>query len=470
MSDVNAPSLTGDRPYSDSFANALTGLATSADKSTRGFFAKRPRLASETLENMYEQSALSARIVDRVVDDGTREGFEIKGTDEEFDFASVQSELEDLDALNEVGDAWRWSRLYGGALLVMITADGKKMDQPLNLDNVRKLVALHVVESSHITPVEFNPGLGSRAFRRPKYYEITVPIGDDANLRRIHWSRVIRFDGIKVPPSRRILNNGWGPSVLDRVYTEIAQLGESMGYSRNILHDIALRVYKIDGLREQLCGSAQSAQEVRQVLELLTWSIDNLHALTIDAKDAYQEVNRTVTGIVELVREFIDAMVRATDMPRTVLLGAQTTGLNADADAEIRAWYDNVKSQQKMKLTPALNRLLEVLFAARKNSTQESVPTEWTIEYNALWQPSEGVKAETENKQAQTDSIYITEGVYTADHVTERLQSEGRIPELDSEPEETDPESIAAVEAALPPARAGEMRPAEEPAPEPNAE
>jgi len=49
-----------------------------------------------------------------------------------------------------------------------------------------------------------------------------------------------------------IQKNGWGPSVLDRAYTEISQLGEVMGYCRAIMHDISIQVYKLENLREPL--------------------------------------------------------------------------------------------------------------------------------------------------------------------------------------------------------------------------
>ena len=90
----------------------------------------------------------------------------------------------------------------------------------------------------------------------------------------------------------------------------------------------------------------------------------------------------------------IDALVRATDMPRTIILGEAPGGLNVSGESELRAWYDFVASQQPQKLTPPINRLLEVIFAIRSNKN-ETVPTEWTIEYAPLWQPSEQEKATT---------------------------------------------------------------------------
>lgn len=415
------------RPRTDNYINTITGLGGNPDKSRFSTFVAKPRMDWETLGDTYEQDAIAARIIDRLPDDATREEITLRGEDTEVDFASVQSELEDLDARNRVGDAWRWARLYRGSLLVMNVNDGRKMDKPLNLEAATNLSSLHVVTAEHIQPKDFNPGLGSAAFSEPESYEITVPFGA-GGTREIHKSRVIRFDGVKVPPSRMIDNNGWGPSVLERVQTEITQLGVVIGYARSIIHDISMPAFKLKGLRAMLCGDSKDQAEIRKAIEQLRMSMDNLHLVAIDSEDEYQELNRTVTGLNELMDRFVDALVRATDMPRTILLGEQPGGLNASGDSEIRAWYDFVAAQQKQKLTPALNRLLEVLFAVRKRN-KETVPEEWTIQYAPLWQPSESEAAATEKTKSETAGTYVDMGAIDVGEVRTGLISSGYLPE-----------------------------------------
>jgi phage-related protein (TIGR01555 family) len=418
--------------YQDAYANLLTGLGTGKDKSTYAGFVPRGPIPKEVLDDIYEEDAIAARVVDRLVDDGTREGFTITGEDEGFDFASVQSQLEDLDAVNAVADAWRWSRLYGGALLVMVVNDGRKMDKPLNLEAANKLSSLQVVESPYARPVGYNPGMGARAFRRPEQYEITVDIGaEDNKSRLIHRSRVIRFDGVRVAPSRMIHNEGWGPSVLSRTFTEIQQLGDVMGYARSIMHDISIQVYKLDGLREKLCGSAQDQEEMRAAVEAIRMAVDNLHVLAMDALDDFVTVDRSVAGIDALINQFIDALVRATPYPRTVILGEQPSGLNTNGDSEIRTYFDFVASQQKLTLTPAITRLLEVIFAVRRNRG-EDVPEEWVVKYQPLWQPTEQEAAETFLKNAQAHQILNLNDVESPEEWRAALISAGLITPLET--------------------------------------
>jgi phage-related protein (TIGR01555 family) len=402
-------------PRTDDFLNAVSGLGGSYDKSQYTFFRRRPYLQYDELSDLYEQDAIAARVIDRLVDDATREGFRIVGPDEDFDFDAVSSDLEDLGAITAIGDAWRWARLYGGAIAVMVVADGRKLSEPLDVQQAQRLLSVQVIEAPYAIPSDWNPGLGARGFRDPRRYDVTVVAGR-GDTRSIDASRVMRFDGIRVPPSRLLERYGWGPSLLDRVAREIFQLGEVMGYSRNIIHEMSVMAFKIEGLREQLCGDERSQSEIRKVFETLRFAIDNMNALVLDTKDDYGEISRSTNGLRDMIEEFVSALVRATDMPRTVLLGEQPSGLNANADSEIRSWFDYVHSQQRAVLTPAVNRLLEVYFAVRSNRG-DRVPSEWTIEWNPLWQMDEQQAAQARLTRAQARAIDVNSGAVSADEV-----------------------------------------------------
>jgi phage-related protein (TIGR01555 family) len=441
---------TAPESKADTYGNYLTGLGFCDDVTTAATIVPNIRLAPEQAEILYEQDAIAARIVDRLVDDATREEIILSDVDESgFDFGPVASGLEDLDVRGQLGDAWRWSRLYGGALAILNVNDGRPMHEPLDMDNVTKLNGIRVVEAPWVTPAPHSFAMGSNGFRRPEFYSVNFTTG---RTKDIHWTRVIRFEGIKTPPRVMERNRGWGPSVLDRVRTEISQLGESMRYGRNILQRISILVLKIDELRKRIEGNKEGSAEMQKMVRNFQFSIDNLHMLLLDNSDDLSESTRTVSGITDLMERFVSALVRATDMPRTVLLGEQPAGLSANADSEIRAWYDYVRGQQRAVLTPAISRVLEVVFAIMRNSGQDA-PEEWTVDYKPLWQPSEKEQAETRLLQAQVDDSYMLSGVYSDEEVRARLISEGQldaepgspVPEDEEEPEE-DPNSLELLE------------------------
>lgn len=416
-------------PKADDYANAVTGLGGPPDKSQFSWFQRQPRLHPEELHVWYEQDALASRLIDRLPDDATREGFELTGEDESFNWNAVQSDLEDLDALNAIADGWRWARLMGGSLIVLAVNDGRKFDEPMDMSKVRSLEGIQVIESTWVQPEGFEAGLGSRSFRLPTHYNVHINHAA-GRVRKIHRSRVIRLDGMKVSAAHQIAGGGWGPSILQRVATQLRQLGEVMGYSRSIAHNISVPVMKFAGFRTALKGDAKSQREVSQMMETIRMVMDNLHILALDKQDEIGEAKRDVSGLEKLIEKFVDGLVRATDMPRTILLGEQPGGLGASADSEIRAWYDHVHAKQRQVLTPVMNRILEVMLAIRRNRG-EKVPTEWQVVWNQLWQPTEHEMAQTNLANAQARQIYFSIGGMSTDEIRTKLESEGQIEDAD---------------------------------------
>lgn len=408
----------------DDYFNLLTKLGNAgSDKSMSTGFSAGPELTHQQAEQLYEAESLAARIVDRPVDDATREPFTLAGADKAFDWAGLASELEDHDVVNSLADAWRWARLYGGALAILNVEDGCKPHEKLDLSRAKKLRSIEVVEAPYATPASHISDLRNRGFARPRAYTISTY---GSNVGQIHHSRVIRFDAYKLPPNRMLRRYGWAPSVLNRVWRELRRLGSSMGYAENILHELSVMVLRMKGFREMAAGDERSKEELGKAMHAMRMAVDILHAMVLDADDEYVESTRSVAGLDALLGRFVDAMVRATDMPRTILLGEQPSGLNADAAAEVRGWYDHVATQQQKVLTPALSRVVDVILRLRGNRGAQ-VPTSWTIEYAPLWQPSEKEQAETRAMNAQADIAYVDRGVLSSDEVRGRLRAAGEL-------------------------------------------
>jgi SPP1 gp7 family putative phage head morphogenesis protein/excisionase family DNA binding protein len=162
------------------------------------------------------------------------------------------------------------------------------------------------------------------------------------------------------------------------------------------------------------------------MMETIRFTMDNLHILALDTEDTIGESKRDVSGLEKLIEKFVDGLVRATDMPRTVLLGEQPGGLGANAASEIRSWYDHVHAKQRMVLTPVINRILEVMLNIRANRG-EAVPTEWQVEWKQLWQPTAQEVSQTRLSTAQADQIYFSIGAMSIDEIRTRLEADGEI-------------------------------------------
>lgn len=413
----------------DDYENLVTALGTGKDKSRSTRFGPDHDLDVTELDELYEHEPLAARIVDRVVDDGTREGWSVVGNDPSFNYAELTEGFDAIRVDEAVADGWRWARLYGGAIIIMVVNDNRPMNEQIDLSRANRILALHVIESPFATPRDFRPGLGSSAFRNPEAYDVLAPGGSLS--RSIHSSRVIRIEGIRVPPTRIVARGGWPPSVLDRVWTDLKRLGSVMGYGENIMHELSVMVLKMTGFRTAAAGSGKSKAELQKAVETMRMFIDQLHTLVIDAGDEYVESTRSVSGLDALMGRFVDGLVRVTDMPRTILLGEQPGGLNANADSEIRAWFDFVSSQQRLILQPILNRIvgLELLLREKRGGP---VPLDWSIEFASLWQPTEKEQADTAAVLATAAATLVSAEIASPDEMRAKFVSEGKLDPLPS--------------------------------------
>ncbi|MDR8252560.1 DUF1073 domain-containing protein, partial [Acinetobacter baumannii] len=104
-------------------------------------------------------------------------------------------ELDSLQVWDKINETIRWSRLYGGAIAVMLI-DGQNVSTPLNVNTIGKdqFKGLLVLDRWMVLPdlqdlvTEYGPDYGM-----PKYYDV---ITDSVGLcnQRIHYSRVFRMD------------------------------------------------------------------------------------------------------------------------------------------------------------------------------------------------------------------------------------------------------------------------------------
>jgi uncharacterized protein len=426
-------------PRLDGMLNVLTGLGDPLrDKSEHSTFGRRAPLSYYVLDSLYEQSGLMARLVDLPADEMTREGYELD--DLEADLDEVESQSEDLGILSHVADLHRWGDHYGGALLLLGADDGQSPEMPLDMGRIRKLEGITVVDRHCVEPVI----VGNR---EPEAYILNGLVDTPLQGRVVHRSRVIKHVGIQAAPRRRQDLRFWGIPTAERVWSEFRRIALSLGYSESILHDISVDVWMIGGLVEML--DAGKEDELRERLRQMALFKSVLRAVPMDAgnnerkPEGYTPQSRPVTGIRELLDAFIQALQMAKGWPRSILVGETQGGLNTGSNSgETRAFYALLGATQRNRLTPWVNRVLEVLFASREGPTRGAVPPKWTVRWKPLWSPTDLEREQARKTRAEADAAYVTMAAATPEMVwTTRFEkkSEG---ELDADGPFELPETI----------------------------
>ena len=120
VKSVDAALAMTRQPVGDGLENVVAGLGTDRDKRSYSVWADPRILTRQELENMYRGSWLAKKIVNAVADDMTREWLHCMFDGEELGTTIEQAEKR-FALKRKVNEALRWSRLYGGANIIIGT-------------------------------------------------------------------------------------------------------------------------------------------------------------------------------------------------------------------------------------------------------------------------------------------------------------------------------------------------------------
>lgn len=404
----------------DSWQNALTGLGTNIDPLTRAtqVSTRNQWRNSQTLENLYYEDDICAKIVDKPLDAAMRQSWtpELPGADSEAQDVKERAEriakrARELKADERVVEAARWGRLYGGgAVLLAFGPESGDPGLPRSLTVKPRLQALTVFERDELVPQRWyssamDPDYGHAATWSVFPKAIT---GYDAELGGVvHTSRLLKFEGLPASKMERQRQNGWSPSVLTRVIEPVRDFQQNWRSAGLILQQAHQAVFKLKGLISMI---AEQGNKVQKRMELINMARSVARAVIIDAdSESFDYHSASLAGIDTLLDKFAVRLSAAADIPMTILFGTSPAGMNATGESDTRGWYDTVQSLREQSLGPQLERLVRVIAA----DVGDPEPEAWVIKWPSLWQMSPTQEADYRSKVATTDDVYLRNQVVT---------------------------------------------------------
>jgi len=416
----------------DSWVNAVTGLGTTArDKVYNAFFQRSRRLSDAELEDLYNGDDLAAKIAGKVVEDALRGSYELViGVDEETretvsDAASqaegVRAYLEgELSATPRVREAWTWGRLFGGAAIYVVTDEGRDVPQGESLDegSLRRVLALTVLDKRDLVPNSVYSDPADPRFGTVETYRVNTSgiSSSSVTTATIHETRLVLFGGALTTNREKQTNEGWSLSVLHRPYDVLRSFNTSFQALANILQDASQGIFKMDGLIDMIASGEKGAVATRMGLVDLQRSV--ARSLVIDAeKEDFSRATPTLSGYPEALEILMLRLAAAADMPVAVLFGRAPAGLNATGESDRLLWAQSVESEQRQVADPAFSRLAELVFLSSEGPTGGRIPGSWDIAFPSLVHTTQTEEAAIRKLVAETDAIYLREGVLLPEEV-----------------------------------------------------
>lgn len=399
------------------------GAGSQQDQSTYGFdFLSRDRLK---LEAMYRSSWIVGQVVDVVAEDMTREGINIRGLDDPKDAELIQAKLDELEIWNEITNVIKWGRLYGGAIAVMLV-DGQNVSTPLNIDTVSKdqFKGLMVLDRWLVQPTlqdlvtEYGPDFGM-----PKYYDVTADSLGLSN-QRIHYSRIIRFDGVDLPYWQRIAENLWGQSVIERLLDRLVAFDSTTTGIAQLVYKAHLRTYKVKGLRSIIAAGGKALDGlIKQMEHIRLWQ-SNEGMTLMDSEDEFEAHSYSFSGLDAVLLQFGQQLSGASQIPLVRLFGQSPAGMNATGESDLSNYYDNINQQQERRMRTGLGKLLKIVSLS---ALGKKLPDSFNFDFASLWQMNDVQKADVATKI--TDAVCKAEdqGLITQKTALKELRQSSEI-------------------------------------------
>lgn len=405
------------RARADGWNSVLSGFGMpNHDKRQAGQFQHDEIDPYEAME-MWRGDPLAARIIETKPNEMLRHPFELCIDDDTRDLTKRITALwEDLQFYDALWMALTYENAYGGSAIYLGVNDLQDVSEVLDIERVLEVGFLEVLEPRELQPVRWQRDFTQSDFGKPTHYRLqpVTQMGPSSNDygQVVHSSRLIIFPGIKVS-RRQISNNfGWGDSLLGRCRTALRDYNLSWAAASVLIQDFSQVIYKLKGLSEAI--NFGKDQEIINRIRTIELSRSVLRATLIDADlEEFERKQTPLTGLPELLDRQGKNLATAADIPVTRLMGESPAGLSATGDADIRFFYDGIRSDQNRKLRPPAERLTRIGFSM----LGEQEPKSWSIDFPALWQPTEKEQAETRKIQTDCDTQEIANQTLSPEEV-----------------------------------------------------
>jgi phage-related protein (TIGR01555 family) len=381
--------------YQNFVARLGVGTGNQADGGSYGFNPiTRNRIQ---LEAMYRGSWLVGRVVDAPAEDMTREWVEYKGTLAPEQHTQMAAETRRLGLRAEVNDVAKWARLYGGAVGV-IQINGQDTSTPLRPETVAKgqLQGIAVLDRWMLNP-SFSDLVQAPGpdFGKPTFYKVNAGDTGFTQNQAIHYSRVVRLEGVRLPFFQRQYENGWGLSVIERLFDRLLAFDSTTQGAAQLVYKAHLRTVSVENLREIIAAGGPAMAALTKMFEMIRFMQSNEGLTLIDAKDKFETHQYAFSGLSDILMQFGEQLSGASEIPLVRLFGQSPAGLNSSGESDLRNYYDGISNRQEIELRPGLSRLLPILF---RSTFGADPPPDFDFDFVPLWQLSDTDRAEIADK------------------------------------------------------------------------
>ena len=346
-------------PYTLAAANAYTPLT----------------LNRVTLSYAYMTFGLIQRLINRPVKDALKDGFTVKTSElDKDDLNQLMHELKrnrkrdrgralarptqnmswqasndfGNSDLGSVGKTTAWARLYGGAGLIVNTAQDFRL--PLDPTKITKDTPLEFIDADRWELIMSQTNIWDDKNPTPFCY-YGLPL---------HKSRVVKVLGTEAPSYIRIRLQGWGMSAIECCVRSLQAQIKFEELVFELLDEAKIDVYKILGFTSSLMSADGLERAKARILQ--GNRLKNYHnAVVMDKEDDYdqKQLGTIFSGLSTLWEQLRFNICADTGFPMEVLFGVPSTGFSG-GEGSIKSYNRLVEATRTDEIEPLLCEVVDL--------------------------------------------------------------------------------------------------------------
>ncbi len=401
--------------FDGGYVNLLNKYGTGRDSSEAYVYNADPAIMDTQLTTIYEQNGLFCKIIDAPAEEALKRGIDLSAIADAETADYIENKLDNLNVDEQFIQALIWSRLYGGALAVMLIDDGGKLEDPLNIKKAKSIDEIRVYERSIVQPeyTSLYRGVISDDYTigEPEYYIVSSVYG----RFKVHKSRCLVFKNGKLPEQCSNENyRFWGVPEYVRIKKELRRTSTSHGNADKLLERAVQAVQKIKGLAGMLSTEAGEDMVLKR-LQVIDMAKGLLNTIAIDADgEDYSYSTFSLSGVKDIVDVSCNMLSAITNIPQTILFGRAPAGMNATGESDLENYYNYVERIQRKSVKGNYKRLLNIICSIAVNTREIKEKPVFKLKFMPLWSLSEKEQAELDNqkadgalKRAQATQVYV---------------------------------------------------------------
>ena len=357
-----------------------------------------------TLNELYIEHGLIQTLVDQPVSDAFSTGIKIITKEMSDSILEVEQYMECNHVWDKIMQTLSWSRLFGGAGLVIVA--GLDPQRPFTVDQINQYTKLDFYAADlwelNKKWTVYNFDLGKLS---AQYESVANNIEEIPYLFYgipLHKSRVLEVKGKEAPSLMRPRMRGWGMCVVERFLRSFNQFLKNQNVIYELLDEVKVDVLLLDQFKAGLLTKGGTS-DIQQRMQYTSMLKNYLNILVMDKEDKFDRKTINFGGLGDMITQNRQNIASDLKMPITRIFGVSSAGFNSGED-DLENYNSMIRSEIRRPSKFLILQTLKIVFKKVTGRVPGDLDIEWPPLRVLSAEQEENVKSRTFNRVLMAES------------------------------------------------------------------